>query len=176
MNQKVCRVHEFVDDGTSIHAFMRSEEMYRASLVRKHPSVLLINACDWLAAVGKLEARPTTPTPPHLNRKSPPPPPPPCSRLSASVPLSTPGPPPQQCLRHEPSPPLRARAQPPPLPSSPAPPSDPRTPPPPPPSPPPQEPVPAASAHLLQTSARRGPCASTRRRTASSTMPETTSS
>lgn len=87
--------------------------------------------------------------------------------------LSTP-PRPPQCPRHAPLRPSRARARPLlPL-SSPAPPSDPR--PPPPHSPPPQETVPVALARLLQTSALRGLCASTRRRTASLTMPETTSS
>jgi hypothetical protein len=126
---------------------------------------LVIVVADWSALV-KL-SRTTATASPHT------------TRLAAATPPPQPTlpstPPPPQCLRLAPSPPLRARA-PRPLPplSSPAPPSDPR--PPPPHSPPPQEPVPVALARHLQTSALRGLCASTRRRTACLTMPETTSS
>lgn len=120
---------------------------------------------DWLTALRLSDSR-STATASQTILAAATTPPPSLSPLSAL--------PPPQCLRLAPLPPLRARARPlPPL-SSPAPPSDPR--PPPPHSRQPQEPVPVALARHLQTSALRGLCASTRRRTASSTMPETTSS
>lgn len=130
-----------------------------------HPSRTLSTLIGW--GCGKLcfRGRPQHHQHTGLAAATSPPPPP----------LHSPyAPPPPQCLRLAPSPPSCARARPLPPPSSPAPPSDPR--PPPPHSRQPQETAPVASVHHLQTSVQPGLCASTRRRTASSTMPETTSS